>query len=233
METILIDVDRVYWFDDIPYRDIDMNHVASLIAMNEPDTWPAIIVTPYEGAYGLIAGQHRIMAASELKRKQLRAEIRNYPSREAMLVAMWEDNAKHGLSYSVKERKEYALNLHHAEPSLSYREIGRRAGLPHQTVKRAIDAAQEQSTGNTERDSYNAHNRNRAKRLKTAAFEFFLHENKRWIGTGGTSARDTEHRALLLAEEFKDEQDAVKTLHSLAQAFELAAKRLGQTQKSA
>lgn len=233
-----IKVADVRWLEDMDYRPINDGHVDALVASNEPEKWPSIIVTPVDDIYVLIAGQHRIYAAVKLKRATIQAEIRDYADddRASMYTDMWEDNSKHGIPPTTKERKEYALTLYKLNPSLSLREIGRRAGIPHQTVQRALDEVKRTSTGNEAVDAYRAANQNYAKRLKTVCLQFFQNEKKPAdilffkvkMGKGTASPQDTDYRALLLASEFKDVADAPAMLKSLAKSLEAAATRIEQ-----
>jgi hypothetical protein len=123
----------------LPDRPLDMQHVAALVATNEPDKWPPIIVAPINNKYGRIAGKHRIAAARKLGLEQLNAIARYYPDRAAMYVDMWEDNIRNGKPLTTKERKAFSVQLHTLQPGLSLRELGRRVGFPHPTTKRALE----------------------------------------------------------------------------------------------
>lgn len=222
------------------YRTVNDGHVKALVAANEPDKWPPIIVAhTADGHYGLIAGRHRTAAAIDLKMQTLRAEVREYHGLPEMYTDMWEDNSKHGIPPTTKERKEYAVTLHKLEPTLTLREIGRRAGIPHQTVKSALVQMQKESTGDEAQDAYRSANQNYAKRLKTACMAFFQNEKKPTdvlffkvkLGKGSASAPDTDHRALLLASEFKDVENSPAMLRSLAKSLETAAVRIEQKPK--
>lgn len=138
-QVVILPLAAIIDIDAIPDRPLNIQHVDALVVTNEPDKWPPIIVTPIGEKYGRIAGKHRIEAARRLQLSGLRAVVRTYSSPAEMYSAMWEDNARNGLPPSTSQRKEYALTLHRLQPQLSLREIGRRAGLPHITVQRALD----------------------------------------------------------------------------------------------
>jgi len=224
--------------DDMPYRAIDRNHVNALVAANEPATWPPIKVTLINGvSFGLIAGQHRIEAAKRLKLTSLPGYVIVY-SPETMddmaYVDMWEDNAKNGLSYTVAERKEYAIMLNLIYPEMSYREIGRRAGIDEKTVKTAIKKAEkedEDTDTDAEQRSYNTAMESPAKKL-VLALNAFLENEKNMIGAKyGT--RNEERRAGALAKTVTHTAGDIELLKSLARTFEKAAAIVGQkaTQK--
>lgn len=231
-----INIADIQLISELDYRPVNDGHVKALVAANEPDKWPPIIVAHINGHYGLIAGRHRTLAAIDLKRETMRAEVREYHVLAEVYTDMWEDNSKHGIPPTTKERKEYAVTLHKLQPTLTLREIGRRAGIPHQTVQRALDEAKSASTGNEAVDAYRAANQNYAKRLKTVCLQFFQNEKKPAdilffkvkMGKGTASPQDTDYRALLLASEFKDVADAPAMLKSLAKSLEAAATRIEQ-----
>lgn len=147
---ITLPLSSIIEIEGLQDRPLNANHVASLVATNEPDRWPPIIVTPMGDKYGRITGKHRIAALKQLQRQDIRAVVRTYVNKAEMYCAMWEDNIKNGLPPSTKERKAYAVNLYKMQPRMSFREIGRRAGLDHQTVQAAIQEAQE-TDGNENR----------------------------------------------------------------------------------
>lgn len=145
-QIVSIPLASILPIDNVNDRPLDEQHVASLVATNEPDAWPPILVTRIGDEYGRVTGKHRIAAAHKLQRKDIKAVIRDYKSIHTLYCDMWEDNIKNGLPLSVKERKEYAVRVHEEELDISLREIGRRAGLPHQTVKTAIEESESQES---------------------------------------------------------------------------------------
>lgn len=110
-------------------------HVKLLMA-SDPTTWPPLLVTPGpDGRYLIIDGFHRFEAATRLSLVSLTCRIdpnAGYPEGFAA-------NLNHGLPLSLNERKAFACWLRDAEPGLSLRELGRRSGLNHETVKRALE----------------------------------------------------------------------------------------------
>ena len=110
-------------------------HVRRLLE-SDPDYWPPIIVTPWDDdAYLVLDGNHRWEAAKELDLDSLQCHvIEGGGYREA-----FEANRCHGLPLALEDRKAYATWLHDDAPNLSYREIGRRCGLHHATVKAALE----------------------------------------------------------------------------------------------
>jgi hypothetical protein len=118
------------------YDGLDQRHLR-LLMQSDPATWPPLLVTPNEiGGYDLIDGFHRFEAARRLRVVALPCRIdpqADYP--DGVLA-----NLTHGLPLKLEDRKIAAQNMHSLEPQLSYREIGRRTGLHHETVKRVLES---------------------------------------------------------------------------------------------
>lgn len=116
-----------------PRRALNEAHVRQLMD-SEPDAWPPVLVTLHDGGYLLIDGFHRLEAATRLGRETLACTVEpdaGYPEAFAANIA-------HGLTLTIDERKDFVRWLADDEPGLSYRELGRRSGLNHETVKRAL-----------------------------------------------------------------------------------------------
>jgi hypothetical protein len=120
----------------VRYGGLDRRHIR-LLRQSDPATWPPLLVTPNEiGGYDLIDGFHRLETACQLGLPALACRIdpnADYP--DGLLA-----NISHGLPLKLVDRKIAAQNMHSLEPGLSYREIGRRTGLNHETVKRVLES---------------------------------------------------------------------------------------------
>jgi hypothetical protein len=116
-------------------RGLSEEHLERLRA-SEPDRWPPLIVTPRpDGYYDVVDGFHRLSVARERGLASLPCNVvtgAGYP--EAV-----EANLRHGLPLSREDRKEYARWLRREYPSWSYRQIGEKCSLHHETVKAAIE----------------------------------------------------------------------------------------------
>ena len=110
-------------------------HVRRLLE-SDPGDWPPVIVTPWvDDTHLVLDGNHRLQAAVEIDLKSLRCNViedGGYPE-------AFEANRQHGLPLSTSDRKAYAVWLHEEHPELSLREIGRRCGLHHNTVKSHLE----------------------------------------------------------------------------------------------
>lgn len=220
-ENILnIPISSIVEITELPDRELNAAHVASLVATNEPDEWPPVVLTDYQGQYGRITGKHRIEAAKQLQLTTIKAVVRSYNgSIYHMYCDMWEDNTKNGLPLTTKEKKEYAVTLYHGEgDTLSLREIGRRAGLPHQTVKAAIKAdSKDEDEQDTEQRTYNQGVQDYTKRLVTALNNFFTNELALFGSPDGK--RSETKRAKALAATMNASDRNVTLMQSLARTF--------------
>jgi hypothetical protein len=114
-------------------EQLDQAYINELAAI--PDLWPPVVVVAANGGhYILVDGFHRISAAQQAGMQQISATVLPMPADCDLLRLGFELNAAHGKPLTVADRKDYAQRLLAAEGSLSDREIGRRAGLHHETV---------------------------------------------------------------------------------------------------
>jgi len=136
-DVTMIPIDRIVPDDYYQPRTEGINerHVRLLVA-TDPASWAALLVTPDEhGQFNLIDGFHRLEAARRLGLPVLPCRV----DPEADYFSGVAANITHGLPLTMADRKVAARWLAKLTPSLSYREIGRRCGLHHETVKRALE----------------------------------------------------------------------------------------------
>ena len=125
-----------------PREALKEAHVKLLMA-SDPAAWPPLLITPGEdGRYLIIDGFHRYEAATRLGLDALPCRI----DPEAGYPEGFAANLTHGLPLTLAERKAFACWLHDDDPTLSYRELGRRSGLNHATVKRALETDEVEPT---------------------------------------------------------------------------------------
>lgn len=117
------------------YASVKESHVRALME-SEPEDWPPIVVSrDSAGNYFLIDGFHRVEAARRLGIVGLPALVEEGAGYESSFA----HNMAHGLPLSTHDRKQFAVWLHENYPDLSLRELGRRTGLNHMTVKAALE----------------------------------------------------------------------------------------------
>jgi hypothetical protein len=138
--TTTLRIDAIDVDDQLQPRcdGLSEEHVAAL--METPEDWPPIVVAQRQGSAPLLLdGFHRIEAAVRLGYESIGAQV-IFPEPGADLFAMaFEFNIKHGRPLTLRDRKAYAAALVQRHPELTDREVGRRAGLNHETVGRLRD----------------------------------------------------------------------------------------------
>lgn len=106
-----------------------------LLMESDPATWPPLTVSPNDQkTFYLIDGFHRFEVAKRRKLEALPSIVQEgsgYP--EAVFA-----NVSHGLPLSRTDRKDAARWWKERDPTLSFREIGRRCGLSDKTAAAAI-----------------------------------------------------------------------------------------------
>ena len=96
--------------------------------------WPPIVLARQGERLLLIDGFHRVAAAADLGAATISATIIEEITGFDAARAAFDYNATHGKALTLGDRKAYAYRLIEQDPQLSDREIGRRAGLNHETV---------------------------------------------------------------------------------------------------
>jgi hypothetical protein len=128
---------------------IDERHVRLLMA-TDPTTWPPLGVTPNDiGGFDVFDGFTRY----EVGRRKGLAELLCVVVPGAGYPEAFAANLAHGLPLSLEDRKAYARWVREEEPGLSLREIGRRCGLHHETVRKALEGGEEPATGGQNRQA--------------------------------------------------------------------------------
>lgn len=119
---------------------LSLEHVNRLVN-SDPESWPPILVRPYEGVFTVLDGFHRVEAARRLKLTSLTAVVFEGDDSAARETA-FEHNKAHGLPLTLADRKAHARWLHEHYPELSNRTLGVKCGLSHTTIKAALDSGQ-------------------------------------------------------------------------------------------
>jgi hypothetical protein len=194
-------------------KGISEAHVRLLMEAG-PETWEPITVAPVDGGrFDVIDGNHRVAAGIRLKLAALPCHLvpgAGYP--EAVAA-----NLAHGLPLTLADRKDFARWLTQQQPGLSLREIGRRCGLNHATVKRAI---QDGAEGGEH------HQRSRPDpigRLVSHVYRTYADGNGRtWLGIGREGNPKPFRRAI---EAYREEDRAAiaRAMHAFGRACVTAA----------
>ena len=121
----------------------DLKHVKELVEHSDPEGWLPIRVARINGENWLVGGFHRVAAAKEFGLTHLPAYVKPAPDFDRALLVAFEDNKHHGKPPTLEDRKEHARLLAKIRGDLSYREIGRRAGIDDKTAKAAIEGKPE------------------------------------------------------------------------------------------
>lgn len=197
-----------------PRRALNERHVRQLMA-SDPESWPPVLVTPHDRGYLLIDGFHRLEAAIRLRLETLVCTVlpdAGYP--EAFAA-----NMTHGLTLTTAERKDFARWLADQDPGLSYRELGRRSGLNHATVKRALtEGADPEPTGPRPRTAPDPI----AKLVRTVVTAYDAGHGRTWLGFG-RDGNPTAFRAEIAAYDEGDRADVARALLAFGHACVEAA----------
>ncbi len=187
--TAVIPLEQI-WADEAyqPRDELKESHVRLLMA-SDPATWPPLLVAPTDdgGGYRVIDGFHRLEAASRLGLQTLPCIV----DPAAGYFEGFAANLLHGLPLTLGERKGFVRYLHEEEPHLSLRELGRRAGLNHETVKRALD---EDESGGGNR--HTAQPDPIARLVRQVERTYRDGAGRTWLGFGKAGNRNVFRRAL-------------------------------------
>lgn len=113
-------------------KGLDEGHILQI--MEGLECWPPLVVARDGEALVLVDGFHRLEAARRLGLEHLNVVALNAPADGDYFFLAFQLNALHGKPLSLRDRKAYASRLLGEHADWSDREIGRRAGLNHETV---------------------------------------------------------------------------------------------------
>jgi ParB-like chromosome segregation protein Spo0J len=129
--VVEVSVDELRVGPSMRERGVDPSHVATLAEV--ADDWPPIVVNRSDRF--VVDGQHRVAAAKQLGRRQLRA-VWFDGSREDNYLEFVRRNVSHGLPLTLAERRRAARRIVTSRPDLSDRGIAAVCGLSPRTVAR-------------------------------------------------------------------------------------------------
>jgi len=94
-----------------------------------------VLVRPSGGAFQIVAGERRFLAASEAGLETIPAIVRQFTDREALLIALIENVQRENLNPMDEARAYYRLAM---EYGLPHEEIGQRVGKDRSTVSNIL-----------------------------------------------------------------------------------------------
>lgn len=131
-------------------RPINSKHLENLINSYDPaEPWDAIIVERTSDGYLLVDGHHRVEAAKRLELSQILAKEQVFSGETDRQVSQYDYNIKNGLPLTMKEKTTFVKLLHTLHPEYSNRQLGKRAGLHHSTVRTILEQAMLESSNDS------------------------------------------------------------------------------------
>jgi ParB family chromosome partitioning protein len=119
-----------------PRTQFDSGAIQELAAsIRERGVLQPVLLRPAGGAYQLVAGERRFLAAREAGFNSIPAIIRQLTDRESLLIALIENIQRENLNPMDEARAYYRLAT---EYGLQHEEIGQRVGKDRSTVSNAI-----------------------------------------------------------------------------------------------
>lgn len=122
---------------DLAQRPLNEAQVISL-AMADPASWPAVVLTRTSLGLVVIDGYHRREAGKRRRLSELLADIRPFTSENEVIEAAFQANLTHGVPANATTRSDYAYWLFRTYPEMKQVEIAKKVGLKPPTVNTAI-----------------------------------------------------------------------------------------------
>ncbi|TMQ56970.1 MAG: ParB/RepB/Spo0J family partition protein [Candidatus Eisenbacteria bacterium] len=119
-----------------PRTQFDPSTIAELAAsIRERGVLQPVLVRPSGGAFQIVAGERRFLAAREAGLETIPAIVRQFTDREALLIALIENVQRENLNPMDEARAYYKLAM---EYGLPHDEIGERVGKDRSTVSNIL-----------------------------------------------------------------------------------------------
>jgi len=119
-----------------PRTQFDPNTIHELAAsIRERGVLQPVLVRPSGGAFQIVAGERRFLAAQEAGLETIPAIVRQFTDREALLIALIENVQRENLNPMDEARAYYKLAM---EYGLPHEEIGQRVGKDRSTVSNIL-----------------------------------------------------------------------------------------------
>lgn len=119
-----------------PRTQFDPNTIRDLAtSIRERGVLQPVLLRPSGGAFQIVAGERRFLAAREAGLETIPAIIRQFTDREALLIALIENVQRENLNPMDEARAYYRLAM---EYGLPHEEIGQRVGKDRSTVSNIL-----------------------------------------------------------------------------------------------
>lgn len=119
-----------------PRTQFDPTTIKELaISIRERGVLQPVLLRPSGGAFQIVAGERRFLAAREAGLETIPAIVRQFTDREALLIALIENVQRENLNPMDEARAYYRLAM---EYGLPHEEIGQRVGRDRSTVSNIL-----------------------------------------------------------------------------------------------
>ncbi|TMQ48082.1 MAG: ParB/RepB/Spo0J family partition protein [Candidatus Eisenbacteria bacterium] len=119
-----------------PRTQFDPNTIRDLAtSIRERGVLQPVLLRPSAGAFQIVAGERRFLAAREAGLETIPAIVRQFTDREALLIALIENVQRENLNPMDEARAYYRLTM---EYGLPHEEIGQRVGKDRSTVSNIL-----------------------------------------------------------------------------------------------
>jgi ParB family chromosome partitioning protein len=131
-----VDLDRIVRNPAQPRTQFDPATITELAnSIRERGVLQPVLVRPSGGAFQIVAGERRFLAAREAELETIPAIVRQFTDREALLIALIENVQRENLNPMDEARAYYRLAM---EYGLPHDEIGQRVGRDRSTVSNIL-----------------------------------------------------------------------------------------------
>jgi ParB family chromosome partitioning protein len=131
-----VDLDKIVRNPAQPRTQFDPATIRELAtSIRERGVLQPVLLRPSGGAFQIVAGERRFLAAREAGLETIPAIVRQFTDREALLIALIENVQRENLNPMDEARAYYRLAM---EYGLPHEEIGQRVGRDRSTVSNIL-----------------------------------------------------------------------------------------------
>lgn len=131
-----VDLDKIVRNPVQPRTQFDPTTIRELAtSIRERGVLQPVLLRPSGGAFQIVAGERRFLAAREAGLETIPAIVRQFTDREALLIALIENVQRENLNPMDEARAYYRLAM---EYGLPHEEIGQRVGKDRSTVSNIL-----------------------------------------------------------------------------------------------